>query len=101
LNRYPNLVRHDVVNRLAQIVVESIRKDTGLAMRLAESAVLIARRLRDREATATAWRAKANALYGLGENRAAVKLHQKAIKAFLSLEKWKEAARALSVRSSR
>ncbi len=87
----------DVVIRLAQIVVETIRcKDTRQAMRLAESGVLIARRLRNRECTATAWRAKANALYGVGQNRAAVKFHRQAIKIFLALKKWKEAARALS-----
>ncbi len=96
LNRHPTLVQAEVVTRLAQIVVETIRKDTHLALSFAESGVLVAKRLRNRECTATAWRAKANALYGVGENRAAVKFHQQAIKSFIALRKWKEAARALS-----
>ncbi len=96
LKRHPNFYQPEAVTRLAQIVVESIRKDTQQAMRLAECGVLIARRLKNREATAIAWRAKANALFGIGENRAAVKFHNQAIKSFLAIRRWNEAARALS-----
>ena len=96
LKRYPNFCQPEAVTRLAQIVVEAVRKDTQQAMRLAECGLLIAQRVRNRETTATAWRAKANALYGIGENRAAVKFHGRAIKSFLAMKMWKEAARALS-----
>jgi len=96
LNRHPSLLQPEVVTRLAQMVVEFIRKDTREAMRIAECGVQVAKRLKDAESTATAWRAKANALYGIGENRAAVKFHSQAIKKFIALRKWKEASRALS-----
>lgn len=96
ITRHPALLAPELVIQLAQFVVEIIRKDTRKAMRLAESGILIARHLRNPESTATAWRAKANALYGIGENRQAVQFHRQAIKKFLALKRWKEAARALS-----
>ena len=96
LDRHLAFVRSEVVVRLAQLVVETIRKDTLQALRLSESGLLIARRLRNRECMATALRAKANALYGVGNNRAAVNFHRKAIKIFLAVGGFKEAARALS-----
>jgi CHAT domain-containing protein/predicted negative regulator of RcsB-dependent stress response len=96
LNRHRAVIHPDVVTRLAQIVVETIRKDTRKAMLLAETGVLIARRSRRPDCIATALRAKANALYGLGRNREAVKFHRQAIKIFTALKMWKEAARSLS-----
>jgi CHAT domain-containing protein/predicted negative regulator of RcsB-dependent stress response len=96
LRRHAPLIHRDVIPLLAQIVVETIRKDTRKALQLAEAGVLIARRLRNRECAATAWRAKANALYGVGDNGGAVRFHRRAIALFLTLGKRKEAARALS-----
>src|SRR4029077_18824048 len=72
-----------------------IRVDTREALHLAEAAVLIARRLRRKEVLAVGIRAKANALYACGDNRAAVDLHDQAFEMYESLSNWKDAARTL------
>ncbi len=91
-----SLVRQDFVERLAQSVVERVRISTQEALHLAEAAILIARRLKRKEALALGFRAKANALYSAGDNRAAAELHQKALHLYEALGNWKEAARTLS-----
>src|SRR5260370_4536808 len=72
LTRHPALVRAEIVDRLAQLVVERVRVDTREAVHLAEAAVLIGKRLRRKESLALRLRAKANALYASGDNAAAV-----------------------------
>ena len=96
LSRHKHLVRTASVERLAREVVEKVRVDMKLALRLAEAAVLIARRLRRKESLALALRAKANALYGGGHNREAVEHHDQAFKLYEALGILKEAARTLS-----
>src|SRR5258706_6506225 len=65
-NRSP--VRSDIVKKLAPAVVDKIRTDARAALRLAETAVLIARKLRRKEDIALALRAKANALFASDDN---------------------------------
>jgi CHAT domain-containing protein/Tfp pilus assembly protein PilF len=96
LTRHHCLVSRQVVSRLASMVVDKIHVDRRQALHLAEAAVLIARRLRRKEDVALALRAKGNALYASGDNRAAVEHHERAFKLYESLEFWKEAARTLS-----
>jgi CHAT domain-containing protein len=96
LARHHNLVNAKVVEQLAPLVVDKIRVDAQEALRLAEAVVLIARKLRHKEDLALALRAKANALYACGSNRAAVEHHDQAYEIFASRGSWKEAARTLS-----
>jgi CHAT domain-containing protein/tetratricopeptide (TPR) repeat protein len=96
LTRHRALVRGEVVERLARLVVERVRVDTLEAVHLAEAAVLIARKLRSKESLALGLRAKANALYACGNNAAAVEHHEQAVELYESLKIEKEAARTLS-----
>src|SRR6267143_5544341 len=96
LARHRNLLRPKVVEQLAPLVVDKIRVDSREALRLAETVVLIAQRLRRPEDLALALRAKANALYACGSNRAAVEHHDHAYEIYASRGSWKEAARTLS-----
>src|SRR6266404_265418 len=96
LARHRNLLRPKVVEQLAPLVVDKIRVDSREALRLAEIVVLIAQRLRRPEDLALALRAKANALYACGSNRASVEHHDQAYEIYASRGSWKEAARTLS-----
>jgi CHAT domain-containing protein/tetratricopeptide (TPR) repeat protein len=96
LTKYKALVCLDTVENLARLVVQKVRVSTQEALHLAEAAVLIAKRLRRKEALALSLRAKANALYASGENRAAIEHHQQAFRLYELLGIWNEAARTLS-----
>jgi len=96
LNHHEALVRSEVVKQLADLVVERIRVDTKEALRLADAALFIAKKLRRKEDLALAFRAKANALYASGDNHAAVEHHERAIALYESLGIGKEAARTMS-----
>jgi CHAT domain-containing protein/Tfp pilus assembly protein PilF len=96
LARHRCLLRSEVVGQLAPMVVEKVRIDIRQALHLAEAAVLIARRLHNKVDLALALRAKGNALHLSGNNRAAVKHHEKALKLYESLGCRKEVARTLS-----
>jgi tetratricopeptide (TPR) repeat protein len=93
---HKTLVRQSIIERLAQLVVQKVRVSTQESLHLAEAAVLIAKRLRRKEALALALRAKANALYSSGDNRAAIEHHQQAFRLYELLGNWNEAARTLS-----
>ena len=96
LSRHRSVVRPQVVKNLAPLVVDKIRVSPREALNLAEAIVAIARKLRGKEDFALALRAKANALYASGDNRAAVQHHEKAVHIYESLNNGKEAARTLS-----
>jgi CHAT domain-containing protein len=96
LSRHKSLARPEIVNQLSDLVLEKIRVNTREALHLADAALLIARKLRRKEALAAGLRSKANALYASGQNRAAVEHHEQAIKIYEALEDQKEAARALN-----
>src|SRR5580693_1768222 len=68
LSRRP-IYRSSVVQQLNEASREKLRIDPQQALALAEAAVAIAGKIpEDKEATARAFRAKANALYTLGDN---------------------------------
>lgn len=96
LAQYKTLIRQDIVGQLAKRVVQKVRVSTQEALYLAEAAVLIAKRLRRKESLALSLRAKANALYSSGDNRAAIEHHQQAFRLYERLGNWNEAARTLS-----
>ena len=96
LGKHKKLVRPEIVEQLAKLVVQKVRVSTQEALHLAEAAVLIAKRLRRKESLALGLRAMANALYSSGDNRAAIEHHQQAFKLYESLGIWNEAARTLS-----
>src|SRR5712691_5367725 len=96
LAQHKSLIRPDIVEQLARLVVQKVRVSTQEALDLAEAAVLIAKRLRRKDTLALGLRAKANALYSSGDNRAAIEHHQQSFKLYESLGNWNEAARTLS-----
>src|SRR6266849_10543406 len=96
LARHRGLIRKEFVEQLAEVVVKRVRVSTQEALHFAEAAILIARRLKRKDALAPSLRAKANALYSSGDNRAAVQHHHQAFQLYESLRNWKEAARTLS-----
>src|SRR6202521_2192777 len=96
LSRHKSLIRQATIEQLAQLVVQKVRVSTKEALHLAEAAILIAKRLRRKEAQALALRAMANALYSTGDYRAAIEHHQRASTLYESLRNWKEMARTLS-----
>jgi CHAT domain-containing protein/tetratricopeptide (TPR) repeat protein len=96
LAKHSRLIRQSTIEHLAQLVVQRVRVSTKEALQLAEAAILIAKRLRRKEAQALASRAMANALYSSGDYRAAIEHHQRATRLYESLRNWKEMARTLS-----
>ena len=96
LQRHQALIRKETVEQLAQLVVQRVRVSTQEALHLAETAVLIAKRLRRKEVLPLSLRAMANALYSSGDYRAAIAHHQQAFQLYESFGNWNEAARTLS-----
>ena len=96
LTKHKGLIRPETVEQLARLVVQKVRVSTQEALHLAEAAVLIAKRLRRKDALALSLRAKANALYSSGDYRAAIEHHQQSFELYESLGIWNEAARTLS-----
>jgi CHAT domain-containing protein/tetratricopeptide (TPR) repeat protein len=96
LRGHQSLVRPEIVSEVADKVREQVRVDAQQALRLAEAALAIARKLRNKESIATALRAKANALYVKGEPASAVELHKQAIALFEAVGNTRELARTLS-----
>ncbi|MGA8144997.1 MAG: CHAT domain-containing tetratricopeptide repeat protein [Candidatus Acidiferrales bacterium] len=82
-----------------QLIDESrkrLRIDTHEALALAEAAVAIARRLRKKEILGGSFRAKANALYNMGENQAALEYHEQALGIFRQAHHLEEQGRTLN-----
>lgn len=96
LSRHPGLVQRAALQQLAPLVVRQIRIDAREALHLAETALLIARKLQDEDGIALALRAKANALYARGDNRSAVEHHNQSYDIYVSRGNWMEAGRTLS-----
>ena len=93
LARYTSLAQPEIVKQISDLVLEKIRVDTREALRLADAALLIARKLRRKEVLALGLRTKGNALYASGENRSAVKHHEEAIAIYEAVDNKMEAAR--------
>jgi CHAT domain-containing protein/Tfp pilus assembly protein PilF len=96
LARHKVLLRSEFVKQLADLAIEKIRVNTAEALRVAEAALLIAQKLRRKEDLGLALRAKANALYACGENRAAVLHHERALQLFEEVGERMQAARTQS-----
>jgi CHAT domain-containing protein len=96
LSRHAALVQPEILTQLSALVLEKIRVNAREALRLADAALLIARRLRTKEYLALGLRTKANALYASGDNRSSVEHHEQAIEIYEFLGNQKEAARTLN-----
>jgi CHAT domain-containing protein/tetratricopeptide (TPR) repeat protein len=96
LSRRP-IYRSSVVQQLNEASREKLRIDPQQALALAEAAVAIAGKIpEDKEATARAFRAKANALYTLGDNAQALEYHARALPIFRQSHNLEEEARTLN-----
>ena len=89
------LYREPVLSQLNDVVRAKLRADTRQAMALAESAIAIARRLRNQEALGRGLRSKANALNIMGDNRKALEVHEQALRVFRKIPNSEEEARTL------
>jgi len=96
LEDHRKLLRSEVVAELTQAANDNLHVDTRLALRWADSAIAIARRLKDKENLARSLRAKANALWVMGENKKSVAFHDRALRIFQTLHNEPEEARTLS-----
>ena len=96
VSQHAELLRHDVVSELTALVPRLVKADTSKALPVAEIALIIAERLHDHESLAQSLRAKANALYALGRNKAAIDYHRKAVTLFRSIDNAEQVARTLS-----
>jgi CHAT domain-containing protein len=86
----------DFIRKLIDAVVAQGRVETHRALCLAEAAVFLSRELRNPEILALSTRAKANALYLAGQNRAALEFYQESLEIFESRKSEEEIARTLS-----
>ena len=96
LRKYPELLVSENVERLAEMVRQSVRVDVTRAVGAGDSAVLIAEALKDDESMARALRAKGNALWFQGQCRPASELLAGAVQLFAELAMDEEVARTLS-----
>ncbi len=96
LSSHKRLLRREAVERLCEAAVKALRVDAQQALRLAQAAQEIARRLKSPSAIALSARAMGNALHFLRRLRVAVEHHQEAIRVFERLELAAEVARTLS-----
>jgi CHAT domain-containing protein/tetratricopeptide (TPR) repeat protein len=92
----PALLRCDIVRQLAEAVRQEVRVDLERALRLAELALAIARKIDDIEALGLAYRAKANALWFAGKLTSAVEMFQLAVDCLERAAKLEEVGRTLS-----
>ena len=96
LDRNPQLLRSSVVADLAEAVRGQVRVDVPQALVLAEAAVVIAGRLGEDEPMALSLRAKANALWFMGECRKAIEFFHEAALLFEKTGNLREVGRTLS-----
>lgn len=96
VSKHPELIHAEVVLRLVDAVRERSKVESGPRITLAQIALVIARRLRDKTAIAQSLRAMGNALYLSGNNRSAVSYHALACKTFASLGSSNELGRTLN-----
>ncbi|MBV8142523.1 MAG: hypothetical protein JOZ60_10805, partial [Verrucomicrobia bacterium] len=96
LDGAPQLVNMQMIEALAAAVRMAVRVDVRKALNLAEAALVIARKLGTDEALAFSKRAKANALWPIGECKAAVDLFNEASELFERSGNMSELGRTLS-----
>src|SRR4051794_26960006 len=92
----PQLLQPHIVEQLAEAVRTAVRVDVPKALALAETALAIAGELRMDEALARGLRAKANAMWFMGDCRSAVDLFDRAAVLFEQAGKMDEVGRTLS-----
>ena len=95
LSRRTRLRNKSVVQQLNDVVRAKLREDPHQALALAEAAVAIARKLRNRESLGRGLRSKANALYMIGDNQKALDFHAQALEIFQKIGNAQEEARTL------
>jgi CHAT domain-containing protein len=95
-DRSPQLLQAGVVEQLDEAVRGAVRVDVRRAFRLAEAALVIGEELHDNEALALGLRAKANALWFMGDCKLAVDLFRKAVLLFENSGDVNEVGRTLS-----
>jgi CHAT domain-containing protein len=95
-DRHPQLLQAGVVVQLDEAVRGAVRVDVRRAFRLAEAALVIGEELHDSEALALGLRAKANALWFMGDCKLAVDLFRKAVLLFETSGNVNEVGRTLS-----
>jgi CHAT domain-containing protein len=96
LERYPELASRQTVQQLAESVRSAVRVDVHRALGLAEAASAIGRALGTGDALALGLRAKANALWLMGDCRQATRLYYHAASLFTRAGDRTEVARTLS-----
>jgi len=96
LDAHQEMLRADVVAWLTDVVREQARRDTQSTLAIAEFTVTLARKLRNEGSLGEALRAKANALYVNGQNRAAIAHHEQALEIFRRIGNSTELGRTLS-----
>ncbi|HTU41697.1 MAG TPA: CHAT domain-containing tetratricopeptide repeat protein [Candidatus Aquilonibacter sp.] len=96
LSKHPELIHAEVVSRLADSVREHSKADPGTKVTLAQIALMISRKLRDKTAIARSLRAMGNALHLSGKNQPAIRCHTRAYRAFAALGNKSELARTLN-----
>jgi CHAT domain-containing protein len=96
LQQHRSLLQPEVVSELAEKVREQVRVDVARALHLADAAIAISRKLKNKESKATALRAKANVLYVKGEHAAAADHHQQAAVLFEAAGETNQVGRTLS-----
>ncbi len=96
ISQFPQLLQPHTVEQLAEAVRTAVRVDVPEALALAEAALAIARELNNEEALALGLRAKANAMWFMGDCRSAVDLFERAAVLFEQLGKMDEVGRTLS-----
>lgn len=89
------LYSEDFVRRLNESIRGTLRVNTKQALGLVESAILVAKRVRNREMLGRALRSKGNGFSILGDNRKALVFHEQALKIFRQIGNATEEARTL------
>jgi CHAT domain-containing protein len=97
LARHRQLCRADVVEQLDDAVSKHLRVNLQEARALAEATLEIAQQIGDPKVLARGLRAKANALWFIGENKSAAELHEQSVKLFRESGATLEVGRTLSV----
>jgi tetratricopeptide (TPR) repeat protein len=96
VDTHQEMLRADVVAWLTDVVREQARRDTQSTLAIAEFTVTLARKLRNEGSLGEALRAKANALYVNGQNKAAIAHHEQAMEIFRRIGNSTELGRTLS-----
>lgn len=96
LKESPQLLQTSVVEDLAEIVRRQVRVDVPQALEFAEAAIAVAHELEQDSALALGLRAKANALWFMGDCKSAAELFHQAAGLFERVGNWNEVGRTLS-----